>query len=79
MLYGASNYYSVMYVRGGKPTYWFITWKDHWSIIYMTAITFVFTGLFYLTATFDEMLTGRSSSITKTNIGYDINSKQLNK
>lgn len=71
-LYGCSNYYSVMYVRKGKPTYWFITWRDIWSPIWAGLITLTFSGLFYLTAMFDEYITGRSTSIPTQSAGKKV-------
>ena len=48
-------------MRRGKPLYWFIDWKDHWSVIYCSIIGVVFATFFYFSAILDEKITGRSS------------------
>lgn len=60
IIYGIINYLAVK--SSGKPLYWFLTWQDYWSVIYLSIIIGVFTSLFLLTAVIDETITGRSAS-----------------
>lgn len=62
VFYGFINWYSVKYHRDGKPIYWFMPWKDYWTVINYSAICLVFDGVFYFVAKLDERITGRSSS-----------------
>lgn len=61
LFYAASNFYSVVYLRDGKPLYWFLTWQDHWSLVITALVAITFSSLFYLTAALDEYVTGRKS------------------
>ena len=54
------NYLTVT-SKGGKPLYWFLDWKDHWSIIYGAALCGTFTLFFCVLAALDQSITGRSS------------------
>ena len=61
VIYAYTNYRAVQ-ARGGEPLYWFMTWKDYWSVVYASGITITFCVIFYLTARIDEFITGRSAS-----------------
>lgn len=59
IFYGVNNY--LVTKRRGYPLYWFMTWEDHWSVIYFLIIGFSFTAFFFLTVLLDESITGRKS------------------
>ena len=61
--YALVNCLTVVFLRNGEPLYWFLPWSgltDWQSPLVCFAIITIFSGVFSMTAMFDEAVTGRS-------------------
>jgi len=63
ILYGYVNYCEVK--KLGKPLYWFLTWEDETSYYIYAALILVFTGVWFLLASFTLMIKPRPCSTTE--------------